>query len=320
MLLRSITRKVAIGLVGLATVAVGSVAYADVLSYSGTTNGRPSFNRPTIKSPFQLSGQVVQYHGRQFIADQTTFCSVDSTQSGGPGRGFDGVIHVYKGSFNPAQPTVNVIFANDDFYATNFGYSRIEPFRVEANVPYIIVTSAVAPGERTDDFGRKLLGSGDFQNKVSCDSSPVSGNQVLQSEEFTQNALDVSNCKVDVDGKAVCVGDPRDSEPLLNRFQISVNFKFQGTLKPATPVKMQSTNTALFYFFDEQIWELMIKVLNHCNEDPPVYRLSMAGTTNLYVEIIVVDTVGGQSQRFENPEGHPFDYDAPKIADSPQRC
>ena len=221
MLRESMLRKAAMAVALWATVPLASVAQAaDSFSYLGTTIGRPTFNRPDLGDPpFSLSGQLVRFHARQFFVDTRTNCTVDSSQNGTSAIAFDGVIHVYKGSFNPSDPVRNVIAGNDNFFeetesvAENF---RIQ-LEVEPRIPHFIVTSAVAPQTRSDSLGRIRVGAGDFQNTVSCDSSPVflSSDLSVPQGERVSDAVDKSNCAV-FKGQSTCKGGL-----LGNRFQVA---------------------------------------------------------------------------------------------------
>jgi hypothetical protein len=245
--------------------------------YYGTTVGGPLFNRPSTTSPFTPTGVVVSYEIQAFQVNQTTTCIVSSVQNGL----FDGFLHIYQAQFNPVVSQNNVIAANDDDgTGLGVGSSRITPpFQALANTPYFVVTSAFAAGN-----------NGDFQNTVSCNSQGLPIPLVITHGNCTNLQNNTRACLVN------------------DRFQVSATF-VTGLGAPtldAQVVQFGSDNSALFWFFNPQNWELQLKVLNFCNQAENAYRLFASGTTTVGVTVRVVDTLRGGSGTIVNPIGSAF--------------
>ena len=81
----------------------------------------------------------------------------------------------------------------------------------------------------------------------------------------------------------------------------------------ATPARVAYAGTndsGLFWFFDRDNWELLIKVLDGCSIDGSVWVFG-ASSTDLGYSITVTDTVTGQVREYRNEPGGP----APAITD-----
>ncbi|MEM7481117.1 MAG: spondin domain-containing protein [Acidobacteriota bacterium] len=66
-----------------------------------------------------------------------------------------------------------------------------------------------------------------------------------------------------------------------------------------------TTDSGTFWFFDAANVELIVKVINACEEFDRFWFFA-AGLTNVGVEIEVEDTEAGEIHRWENPVGQPF--------------
>ena len=84
-----------------------------------------------------------------------------------------------------------------------------------------------------------------------------------------------------------------------------------GRSGSAGVVNDRAENSGLFHFFDPSNWEILIKVLDGCEENGRVWVLG-ASTTDLGYRIEVVDTVTGESREYVNEPGRP----APAIIDT----
>lgn len=104
-------------------------------SYSATTNGAPTWNRP-VQNLSGLSGigTNVEYSVQSFVAPVTDTYTINSLATGG----WDNYIFLYVGAFNAAAPFVNVIAANDDF--AFIGQSRIVQ-ALTGGLTYNVVTT-----------------------------------------------------------------------------------------------------------------------------------------------------------------------------------
>ncbi len=121
---------------------------ATTLTFSGTTTGAPTWNRPSangLNAPITLSGTTaVPYNVQAFTTDTSgnyNFLSTSTT------AGFNNNTFLYQGGFNPASPLDNVVIGNNNFNTTSLsGFNNVA---LTANVNYFFVTT----GALDDDFG-----------------------------------------------------------------------------------------------------------------------------------------------------------------------
>lgn len=88
-------------------------AQAATFTYSGTTTGAPTWNRPVANGgnpPTNLSGigTATPYDVFSFSVDTSSSYVFNSTSP------YDNYGFLYQGSFNPATPLANVIIGDDD--------------------------------------------------------------------------------------------------------------------------------------------------------------------------------------------------------------
>lgn len=88
------------------------------------------------------------------------------------------------------------------------------------------------------------------------------------------------------------------------RFQVSVQWSDGTTTQPATALDF-TDDTALFFFFDENNVELVVKVLDGCAINERFWVFA-AGLTDVEVTVTVLDTSSGQVWTYENPFGADF--------------
>ncbi|MFL6196753.1 MAG: metallophosphoesterase family protein, partial [Thermoanaerobaculia bacterium] len=106
-------------------------------------------------------------------------------------------------------------------------------------------------------------------------------------------------------GSGACHNPPAaESIPLhLGRFRAEATWRTAngtaGTAKAATPA---ADGSGLFWFFQPDNWELLVKVIDACalNGQWWVYA---AGTTNVGYTLTVTDTLTEKTARYENPLG-----------------
>jgi hypothetical protein len=125
-------------------------AQAATFTYSGTTLGAPTWNRPEangVNAPTILStplGTAVAYRSFGFTvssSDNYTFSSIGSNPIN-----WDNYTFLYKNSFNPNTPLVNAIIGNDD--NPTIGLSGFTT-SLSPSVNYFLVTT----GWRNTDAG-----------------------------------------------------------------------------------------------------------------------------------------------------------------------
>ena len=87
--------------------------------------------------------------------------------------------------------------------------------------------------------------------------------------------------------------------------------KYSFDLGPALVVEEGTNDSGLFRFFDPLNWEILIKVLDGCDDNGHMWVLG-ASTTDLGYRIEVIDRVAGESRTYENELGEA----APAIVDT----
>lgn len=96
------------------------------------------------------------------------------------------------------------------------------------------------------------------------------------------------------------------------RFLLTVDWKDPfGNQGRAAQVATGSEDSGLFYFFDPNNWELLVKVLDGCGVNQR-YWLFAAGTTDVEYQLRVEDRWTGQIRYYYNPAGQA----APAITDT----
>lgn len=92
------------------------------------------------------------------------------------------------------------------------------------------------------------------------------------------------------------------------RFSVTATFNEGGGTLPQTARGITSgDDSGLFYFFGKDNLELLIKVLDACNEATPRYWVFASGLTTLGVDITVTDTQTGETFDVSNTFGDAFE-------------
>ncbi len=111
--------------------------------------------------------------------------------------------------------------------------------------------------------------------------------------------------------------DPCDSDPTLlclnsERFVVEVEWRdFQGGTGGGQLVPFRSDDSGLFWFFDPDNWEMLVKVLDGCGINDRFWVFA-AATTNVEYTLRVTDRLTGSSKSYFNPLGR----SAPAITDT----
>ncbi len=93
---------------------------------------------------------------------------------------------------------------------------------------------------------------------------------------------------------------------LNNRFRISVNWRNFENVNGLGRVALSQGDSGIFWFFQNDNWEVMMKVLNGCGINQH-YWVFFAATTSVQFNIQVTDTVSNQTMTYFNPLGNPAD-------------
>lgn len=250
-----------------------AVAHADAATtFYGSNAAQPFFNRP--ESLGALSGVSTRYAVQPFKPNADSYCSIEGVQEGG----FDGMLFLYHGSFDPASPLTNLVALNDD--STNgSGSSRIEPLALDFSDDYFLVTA-----------GYQGNGVGTFSNRINCDA-PATRVLVGYGVFGDDNSSDY---------------DGRSAQLLGGRFEVSVvgnNFAQQPFIGRTVP--LASSDSALFWFFQPANFELLVKIVDGCDLNNR-YWVYYAATTNVDFTLTVVDTFANPAENtrtYHNPLG-----------------
>ena len=136
------------------TITLGNSQNAYSANISATS---PTFIRPSTGTGMTDAQRTVNYHVFQYTATSGSYHEILSEQS------YDGYLHLYETSFDPTDPSKNLIAQNDDsisFDEDTGGASRIRAF-LALNTTYVIVTSAC--GLTNGGCGANV---GDFSNRI----------------------------------------------------------------------------------------------------------------------------------------------------------
>ena len=142
--------------------------------------------------------------------------------------------------------------------------------------------------------------------------SPDGRLQVTPGEELAPVSLvGASESGCVTNGTSLCLAD--------GRFEVKVDWSIAGGGEgAASTVPGGTNNSGLFYFFEPNNWEMLIKVLDGCAINGH-YWVYSAAATDLGLEIAVTDTATGATWRNEKPPGPP----APAITEAeafPNSC
>ena len=98
---------------------------------------------------------------------------------------------------------------------------------------------------------------------------------------------------------------PSTTNHCLNdgRFHVEVEWRdFDDGTGLANTVPLDSADSGLFYFFNPDNWEMLVKVIDGCSFNNR-YWVFAAATTNIEYKLVVTDTLTGSVRQFTNPLG-----------------
>jgi hypothetical protein len=109
---------------------------------------------------------------------------------------------------------------------------------------------------------------------------------------------DIEPCAPDAD--TMCLNN--------GRFKVEVTWAdYKGGTGPGMVASCGSDDSGLFYFFNEDNWEMLFKVLNGCNYNNH-YWVYFAATTDVGFNVRVTDTMTGFTKAYNNKSGVDHDY------------
>ncbi len=110
--------------------------------------------------------------------------------------------------------------------------------------------------------------------------------------------------RCEADAETLCLRD--------SRFEVKMRWRnAAGESGAGRVANAGAKDSGLFYFFDPENWEVLIKVLDGCSVNGRMWVLG-ASTTDLWYRIDVKDTLMGDSRSYWNEPGQP----APAIVDT----
>jgi hypothetical protein len=146
--------------------------------------------------------------------------------------------------------------------------------------------------------------------RVDFDLVPTEAGEV--SSPLLINGGHATTLTATVEAISECVPDAVAACLQQERFKARVQWRTnQGTRGVGALVPVESNDSALFYFFSPDNWELLLKVLNACGSFDHFWVFA-AATTNVEYTITVVDTQTDEVKSYFKPSGAP----APAITDT----
>lgn len=262
----------------LAALLVPLAAAAD-LSWSGNLIiGNGVFQRPTEDGSALADQGAVRYQALSIFVDQTGVYTITSDQRVFPSETewWDGFLALYAAPFDPQQPLRNLIAANDDG-PHGFATSQITVPLVAGVVYRVVTTEATPRGPALDNFNNAVTGPGDVRISPCF---PLGDEFDLFDFEREISLLDETYCT-------------------------TIRFRdAQGGEGTARPVPLRSNESALFWFYDPDNWEVQVKVLDACPVNGHRW-VFISGTTDVELEIEVRESVFRQ-RTYDKPIGEPM--------------
>lgn len=261
------THRTVLTLVCALALLAPAAAQADFYqTFGGANNGQPMFNRPNTACG--ATGTSVRYQAQTFILPQDANCTIVSAQD------YDGYIHLYAGGFNPNNPTVNCLTGDDDG-ELGVGTSRIP---ADLNTNSIALTAGLYTLVSSAFSGS---GVGSFQNTIHCNNAqPLQGTCF-----FNATARDQQTCHHD-----------RFAVRIIN----ITNHPGNGV---GTPVRFASSDSSIWWFYNDRNFEVMLKILNACAINGH-YWVFIGALTNQGYAVQVGDVTTQQVNTYSNTLGN----------------
>ncbi len=125
------------------------------------------------------------------------------------------------------------------------------------------------------------------------------GNRSAAVLSIADNDTDMGACTPDTD--TLCLGEN-------GRFRVEVTWATRaGETGVGQTFDIGLRDSGLFYFFNENNIELLVKVLDACNLPQNSFWVFFAATTDLEFQLTVTDTVSDITKIYENGQGMPAD-------------
>ncbi|MEO8276095.1 MAG: hypothetical protein ABI639_07730 [Thermoanaerobaculia bacterium] len=261
--------KLAAGLAcaGLALLAGASPAQAQAaFAFYGSNVGGGTFNRPNATlAPAALSGKITRYSSQALFTNANGGCTFTSVQE----SGFDGVVYLYRSSFDPSNPLLNLVAVNDNVSGRT-GFSDLGTVQLLGNQSYYLVTSGAEPADQ-----------GSFTTLVAC----TGATRILAGDGSMPSY------------------DGRYTELRKGRFRVSATWRnFANVTGSGTFVPLGSEDSGVVWFFNPANFELMIKIIDGCSLNNR-YWVFFAALTNVEFHVTVYDTWTDTTKVYDNALG-----------------
>lgn len=112
------------------------------------------------------------------------------------------------------------------------------------------------------------------------------------------------------DGGAPCVASETVMCLQEGRYAVTVDFTANGETKPAKVARPRTDDSGLFYFFQPNNWEMLLKVLDGCGVNQHHWVFA-ASATDVGLHLVVRDTTSDASKTYTKEPGEA----APAITD-----
>lgn len=268
-------RTVAVAVFLLLLTGLPALAQDFVQTFTGSTVGGPVWRRPFSATTLSSVCTACRYTAQTFVLAADSSCTINSVQN------YDGHIVLYKNSFNAGAPLTNLVEVSDDG-ELGTGTARIpndlnSDSRLLTAGAYFLVTSGFDNADQ-----------GSYTATIQCESA-----QPLQ-------------------GSCFFTGVPREKNVCFhNRFIVLIHdVSNHPTDGIATPVRFGSEETAFFWFYGDQNFEVMVKILNACGLNNKWWVFAGALTNQAY-HIEIYDLVTTTRRHYWNAQG----VNAPAVTD-----
>ncbi|MEM9558051.1 MAG: hypothetical protein AAGC60_27590 [Acidobacteriota bacterium] len=154
-------------------------------------------------------------------------------------------------------------------------------------------------------LGRNLLGERPAQLSLALDRLVPGRSYVVTAWwHALEGSLDGDPDDTERVGLTIDLEVPDVTEVILrDRFRVRVDWRdFNGNTGSAKAASAGTDDSGIFWFFDADNWELLVKVLDGCGLNGH-YWIFAAATTNVQYTLVVEDLLRGSSVVYFNPLG-----------------
>ncbi len=212
------------------------------------------------------------------------------------------------------QFTSAAVTINEGQGAVTLGVSRVDGTAGQVSASFATAGGSATSGQDfaasngTVTFGD---GSSNIQNVV----IPILEDTIAEASESFTVTLSNPTGDAEIGAPSTATVTITDNEPCVEsdtiscldagRFKVQIDWRdFGGDQDDARRVPVVSDDSALYYFFEPDNWEMLVKVLDGCSFNNHFWVFA-AATTNVEYSLTVTDTQEGETFFFQNPLGNP---------------